>query len=406
MNRLPKMQISKIVGNIPEALSIYINQIVYEQKRRGKDMTVLSLGEAFFDIPMFDFSKLDFVKGYHYSDSQGIPELREKICKFYLKEYGSQVKPEEILVCAGSKPILFIAMQCTLNSGDEVLIHEPGWLSYQEQARLVGAVPKFIPYDCPVQDFCEYFTKNTKMLVINNPNNPSGRLYTAAELKTLYKHARSHGIYLLVDEAYSDFIIDEEFYSAANLSSTKDGVIVVNSLSKNMGMSGWRVGYVITEPSLIGQILKINQHIITCAPTVLLLYLIRYFDNIVSITLPQVRSVVEKRKRIADFMRHIELEYMGGESTFYFFVNIENFPSSSLYFSLYLILKHGIAVVPGSAYGDSTERFVRISIGTEPEEKIHEALQLIKDLINVKSFDEGFVDRELKRLGIKEFSKK
>jgi len=125
MNKYPTMQLSERVKNIPEALSIYINQLVYDQKRKGKDLTVLSLGEAFFDIPMFSFSKLDFGKGYHYSDSRGIPELREKIAAFYKRQYNADINPtDEILITAGSKPVIFFAMQATLNPGDEVLIHE------------------------------------------------------------------------------------------------------------------------------------------------------------------------------------------------------------------------------------------------------------------------------------------
>lgn len=104
----PEMQLSNRVKSIPEALSIYINQLTYDQKRKGKDLTVLSLGEAFFDIPMFSFSKLDFVKGYHYSDSRGIPELRDKVANFYKKQYDADINSrDEILITAGSKPAIF-----------------------------------------------------------------------------------------------------------------------------------------------------------------------------------------------------------------------------------------------------------------------------------------------------------
>lgn len=379
----PVMQLSERVKDIPEALSIYINQLVYDQKRKGKDLTVLSLGEAFFDIPMFSFSKLDFVKGYHYSDSRGVPELREKIATFYKRQYRADISPKtEILITAGSKPAIFFALQATLNSGDEVLIHEPGWLSYQEQARLVGAVPKFIPYDCPIKDFHKYFTDKTRMLIINNPNNPAGRAYLASELNSIYDQCRPRGIYVLVDEAYSDFVIEDEFHSMCAVVPDKDGIIVVNSLSKNMGMSGWRVGYIVGAPLLINEVLKINQHLITCAPTILQYYMAQYFDDVTAITLPQVREMVEKRTRIGELMDALGLKRMAGGSTFYFLVSIENFPGSSLDFALDLLFNHQIAVVPGSAYGRSTERFVRVGIGTESEERIHDALLVMKDLIS------------------------
>ena len=384
----PPLRVSDKVEGIPQALSIYINQLVYDLRRRGEDVTALSLGEAFFEIPLFDFTKLDINRGYHYSDSQGIPELRNKIASYYREHYGSVVDgASEVLITAGSKPAIFMAMQAILNPGDEVVIHEPAWLSYQEQARLVGAEVRFIRYDVHPADFHRSFSERTRLLILNNPNNPAGRVYSAAELVDIYEQCRSRGIYFLVDEAYSDFVIDEKFVSLATIVPDKDGAITVNSLSKNMGMSGWRVGYVITAPPLLRHILKLNQHLITCAPTILLYYLYSYFDDIIGVTLPQVRQVVERRNRIMHKIDELGLERMGGSATFYFFVSIGDYPATSLDFALMLLLEHRIAVVPGSAYGASTSRFVRISIGTESEERIEEALLVIRDMIQKRFYD-------------------
>jgi aspartate/methionine/tyrosine aminotransferase len=406
MNK-PPLQISEKIQRIPEALSIYINQLVYDQKRKGKDVITLSLGEAFFDIPMFDFSKLDFVKGYHYSDSQGIPELREVIARYYKAEYKAEVCPRsEILITAGSKPVIYFAMQAILNPDDEVLIHEPGWLSYPEQARIVGADPQYIPYDVEIDDFHKYFTDKTKIVIINNPNNPAGRIYTRDELESLYQQCRPLGIYILVDEAYSDFVIEDVFHTMASVVPDKDGIIVVNSLSKNMGMSGWRVGYVISTPQLIQNILKLNQHVITCAPTILQYYMTQYFDRVISITLPQVRELTEKRDRISKFMDKAKFGRMKGNSTFYFLVSIEDFPGTSLEYSLHMLLFHQIAVVPGSAYGQSCTRFVRVGIGTESEERIHHALLLMRDLMNVKSYDSTDLIRKIEAEGLHLFEEK
>jgi aspartate/methionine/tyrosine aminotransferase len=397
MKNYPKMQISNRVKGIPEALSIYINQLVYDQKRRGIDITTLSLGEAYFDIPCYDFSKLNFEKGYHYSESIGLLELRQKICEYYKKSYNANVKYQnEILISSGSKPIIFMAMQAVLNEGDEVLIHEPAWLSYQEQIKLVGAIPRFIPYNCTAQDFNKYFTEKTRMIVINNPNNPAGWIYKKEELQSVYNQCRPKGIYLLVDEAYSDFVVNDDFYSAVNISENKDGVIVVNSLSKNMGISGWRVGYVIAASEIIKYILKLNQHLITCASTILLHYLAYYFDDLLACTLPQVRETVKKRQRIESYMKEIGLQFLPGSSTFYFFIDISKFQGTSLDFALYMLLKYNLAVVPGSAYGSSTEKFIRISIGTESEERISKALDLIKRLLDSKEFDKEYIHSKLK----------
>lgn len=396
---------SSRVERVPLALSIYINDIVYTQKRRGFDVTALSLGEAFFEIPQFDFSKIDFVKGYHYSDSQGMPELRQKILDFYRSQYDCVFEGrEEVLITAGSKAAIYLAILATVDAGQEVLIHEPAWLSYQEHARLVDARPKFIPYDTPVERFGEFITDSTRLLIINNPNNPAGRLYTADELAILVACCRSHGVWLMVDEAYSDFLESGQFQSALDFDPERNTVIIANSLSKNMGMSGWRIGYLIAHRELIFRVLKLNQHIITCAPTILQAYLTKYFDQIISITLPQAREIVNKRQRVAKMMDALGLEYLSGDGTFYFFVGIGNFPATSLELALYLLLCHNIATVPGSAYGASTERFLRLSIGAESEERIADALALLRSILHSRPNISALLPEKLAAFDISPFN--
>jgi len=398
-------QLSNRVASIPGALSIYINEVVYEMKRKGFDVISLSLGEAFFDIPMYDFSDLDFVRGYHYSDSSGLPALKEKISKYYLEKYGVETCPKsEILISAGSKVIIYMAMLAILNDGDEVLIHEPAWLSYQEQINLVDAKPAFIPFDTPIQDFQNFFHKKTKMLVINNPNNPAGRIYSKLELTKLIKLCEENNAWLLVDEAYSDFVLNHEFISALSIDKSKSNVIVVNSLSKNMGMSGWRIGYVLACKALIQEMLKLNQHIITCAPTILQQYLSRYFDDIIAVTLPQALDLIHKRKRVAKLMAEHGIEYLQGGGTFYFFISMKNYPFGSFDLALYLLLVHNIALVPGIAYGESTDNFLRLSIGTESEERIAQALMVIKNVLENPINAKEIVEKKLSSLGLREFT--
>jgi aspartate aminotransferase/aminotransferase len=403
--RYPELQISGRVNDIPEALSIYINQIVYDLRRNGQTVTVLSLGEAYFAVPWFGFDDLDIEKCNHYSDSRGLPELREKLAKFYGEQYAAAVDPQrEILITAGSKFAIFMAMQTILNPGDEVAIQEPAWLSYQEQVRLVGGVPKFVRYNEPIDRFWRSFTPKTKLLILNNPNNPAGRTYTEPELIDLYEQCRSNGVYLLIDEAYSDFLANDTFHSLAAIAPEKHGAIVVNSLSKNMGISGWRVGYLIGQRDFVDQCLKVNQHLITCAPTILLHYLARHFDEITAVTLPQAQETARKRERVQRVLDQIGLRCMAGSATFYFFVSIEDYPGTALDFALTLLLEDGIAVVPGSAYGDSTGRFIRISIGTESEERISAALEAIRRRISTKSHDRARLYNLMSDAGFHQFS--
>lgn len=381
---------NSVVEDIPEAMSIHFNQMVYDLKRQGRDVIVLSLGEAFFEIPLFRFSQVDYVKGYHYSDSRGIPELRNAIAGYYHRQYGASVDARsELLVSAGSKILIYMAMMTVLNRADEVLVHEPCWLSYPEQVKLCGGIPKVIPYDVPPAGFERYLSPRTRLLVLNNPNNPAGHVYSHRDLVDLYEMCRVRGIYFLVDEAYSDFVVDGSFVSLATIAPAKERVIIVNSLSKNMGMSGWRIGYVIAHPTFIAQLLKVNQHLITCAPTILQYYCAKYFERILTLTLPQIREVVEKRKRIAMRIDELSLKRLAGEATFYFFINIDPYPGTSLAFATELLQAHAISVVPGCAYGESTDRFIRFSIGAEPEERIDEALWVIKQMITSTTARQG-----------------
>lgn len=399
------IDINKTVKDIPEALSIYINQLVYSEKRLGIDVITMSLGEAFFDIPQFSFDEIDFIKGYHYSDSLGLPELRTKILNYYNQNYGAKIPNiNNIMISSGSKAIIYMVMMLVLNQGDEVLIHEPAWLSYQEQAKLAGGRPVFIPYDAELKDFSDFFSEKTKLLILNNPNNPAGWVYDSEQLRNLYHECRDKGIYILMDEAYSDFIQDDEkFVSLASIADDLDGIFIVNSLSKNMGMSGWRIGYLIAEEEMILQALKLNQHIITCAPTVLQMYMARFFEDIIRITIPQAKSVVSKRKRMTEYLDSIGLKHLAGGSTFYIFIDVQNLKVTTLDFCLYLLLKYGIAVVPGSAYGKSTAGFIRVGIGAESEERLVRAFDIIKLVYDRQLTDVDYVNKRLKAKGYYRF---
>jgi aspartate aminotransferase/aminotransferase len=168
-------------------------------------------------------------------------------------------------------------------------------------------------------------------------------------------------------------------------------------------MSGWRIGYALSNAAFINQLLKLNQHLVTCAPTVLQYYLAHYFDDILNLTLPQAQAALAKRRRVAVEMQRAGLDCLAGDSTFYFFVSIGDFPGTSFDLAVHLLLEKGIAVVPGSAYGKGTDRFIRVSIGTESEERIAAALREIKAAIN-QPVDRQRLIRRLQDSGLREMS--
>ncbi len=375
--------LSKLVSESTEALSIKYNTQVYEKQRKGEDVIVLSLGEAFFDIPLYKFDDLPYPKLYHYSHSRGIPELREKLSKYFLDTYDVSFNYEkEIIITSGSKIAIFMSLMALMNPDDEVIIHEPAWVSFSEQVKLAHGTPIQIPYEKSVYDFEEYFTTKTKLIIINNPNNPTGKIYTLEELSHLYHLAKKYKLFVLSDEAYSDFVLNQDdFISFANLDIKKEHSVVVNSISKNFGISGWRLGYVITNPKLINEILKINQHLITCPATILEFYIANHFDDIIKITKPQIINLVRKRKDVAHYMDSITLKYLPGNTTFYFFVSISPSKLSSEEFSLKLLNEFSISVVPGIGYGHSCDKFIRLSVGSESMDRIKKGIDTIKKLV-------------------------
>lgn len=371
------------MNGISEAMSVKFNNLVYDMKERGEDVVVLSLGEAFFEIPLFGFHDLPFPDVYHYSHSRGVTELREKLAGYYRAQYQVPVDARsELIVTAGSKIAIHMSLMAVVEPGDEVIIREPAWVSYSEQVRLCHGVPVLVPHHEPIEALDRYVSERTKAIIVNNPHNPSGGVLTRKELEHLHGLARDRRIYLIADEAYSDFVLDGDvFLSCGVLDPGKEHTIICNSMSKNYGMSGWRVGYAIANPEMSQQILKINQHLVTCPATILEHYLARHFHEILAITKPQIRGVLEKRRELATYMDSLGVRYMPGTATFYFFVSIEPSRLRSEEFCLSLLKEARVSVVPGVGYGRSCDAFVRVSVGTESMERTTHGIRKLAELI-------------------------
>lgn len=371
------------VQDVIEAMSIKYNNRVYEKRSRGEDVIALSFGEASFDIPLFRFDDLPMPALYHYSHSRGIPELRALLAEYYGSRYGVPVDPAtEIVVTAGSKIALHMAFMAILAPGDEVLIQEPAWVSYPEQVRLCHGRPVRIPYDVEIADYRRFVTDRTRAIVVNNPNNPTGRLVTEREWRELHRIAQEHDCFLISDEAYSDYVLDpRDFVSAAAHDPAKAHTIVCNTLSKNYGMSGWRIGYVITNEELLFEILKVNQHLVTCPATVLEMYIARHFHEVLGITAPQIRDVVVKRAAVARMLDEAGLRHLPGEGTFYLFVSIQGSRLGSEEFCTRLLEEGGVSTVPGIGYGHSCDHFIRLSVGSESMERIRRGVERITAML-------------------------
>jgi len=381
---MTNIPVSSVVTDMSQAMSVKFNMKVYDLQRAGHNPIVLSLGEAFFDMTPMDLDGIDIVKGYHYSSSKGLPELREIISNYYSDIYGVNSDPDtEVIISAGSKVLIYMCVLAAINPGDEVIILEPAWVSYIDQVKIAHGTPVMVPYYHGVDDLERHITDKTKLLIVNNPNNPSGKIYTREELDKLFFLAKKYNFRIISDEAYSDFVTDTEpFVSLGAVDVHKTHSFIVNSLSKNLGMSGWRIGYVISNPDLIYLILKLNQHLITCPTTLIELYLVKHFNKIISNTTPQIKQVILKRQAVANLMDEIGLKYLPGSGTFYFCVSIEGSRLKSEEFAMKLLEEHHVCTVPGRGYGDSLDCFLRVSIGTESIDRIKKGLLAIRNLIN------------------------
>ena len=374
---------SSLVDGVGQALSIKYNNLVYELRAAGHDIVTLSLGEAFFDLPLPRFDDLAGGGLHHYSHSRGLVQLRRRLAAYYQDGFDVPVDPEqEILVTAGSKVAIYMVLLALLEPGDEVIVPEPFWLSYPEQVRLCRGVPVMVPHDVAVLDLARYVTPRTRAIVINNPNNPSGRVHTEAELQFVHDLADAHGLMVIADEAYNEFVPPETPFRACGAFDPElRHTVTVNSMSKNYGVSGWRVGYVIAHRTLIDQVLKVNQHLITCAPTILSCYLAEHFDDILEITRPQIRKVVALRQEVDGQLAEAGIATLPGSATFYLFASLGRSTLRSIEFTTRLLRESAVSVVAGIAYGASCDRHIRISVGTEPPDRVARGIAAVRDLI-------------------------
>ncbi|WP_197287851.1 pyridoxal phosphate-dependent aminotransferase [Streptomyces apocyni] len=377
---------STLVDSLSEAASIKQNNRVYDLRADGADVITLSLGEAFFDIPTPSFDELG-PAAHHYSHSRGVPLLRQKLAKYHEEGSGTPVDPDrEIMITAGSKAAVFMALTALVEPGDEVIVPEPLWVSYPDQVRLCRGIPVTVPWGGTVEDIAARVTPRTRAVVINNPHNPTGRRLTAAELRRLHELADEHGLALIADEVYSEFVPDHEpFVSTGAFDPDREHTVICNSMSKNFGISGWRVGYLIAGEGLIEQVTKLQQHLVTCAPTILCQYLAENFEAVLASTRPQIHAMVERRGRVAAALAARGVECLPGDSTFYLFASLGRSSLGSTEFAEELLSRYRVSVVAGAAYGASCEGFIRVSIGAEPEDRLLRGVRAICDLIDETS---------------------
>lgn len=321
-----------------------------------KDPLDLSIGQPDFDVP--EVVKKEAIKkikdGFnHYTPTQGILPLRQKIAQKLGQENSIKVSPDQVIVTAGTTGAIYLVFLTLLNHGDEVIIFDPYFIVYKQLVTFIGAkvkmVSTFPDFQPDINKLKKAITPKTKMIVLNSPNNPTGAVYNEKLIRRIVKVAEEHRLFLLSDEVYEDFIYEEKHFSPGNIYPK---TITLNGFSKSASMTGWRLGYAAGPQEIIEAMIKLQQCIFVCPPSFAQKAAIKALDW-------------DNKNKIREYKRKRNLIYYGlkdyyqivkPQGAFYAFVKA---PTDEKKF-FEKLLEHRVIVVPGSVFSEKKD-YIRLS---------------------------------------------
>lgn len=380
-------RISPVVQAIPPSGIRRFFDIAAEME----DVISLGVGEPDFVTPwsIRESCVYGLEQGYtSYTANRGLWELREEICALQKRNFNIDYDPKtNVLVTVGVSEALDIAMRAILTPGDEILIPEPCYVSYKACASLAGAVPVAVPakiennFSITPADLEAHVTHKTKALLIGYPNNPTGAILTKDQLMDIAKFAQEHDLIVISDEIYGDLTYGGERHVCfAGLPGMKDRTILLNGFSKAYAMTGWRIGYAMSNPAIISAMTKIHQYTMLCAPItaqIAAVEALRHGDKYMK----KMVSEYDKRRRlIYDGLTNAGLKCFEPKGAFYIFPDITSTGLTSEEFAEQLLMKEHVALVPGTAFGQCGEGYVRCSYATSVT-KISEAIARIEHFV-------------------------
>lgn len=361
-------------------------------QKEGADIIHMEIGRPDFDTPeVIKQAAYDSLAKGHvfYTSNYGIPALREAIAEKLTKENGVAYAPEEILVTIGVGEGTYAAVAAFCNPGEEILVPNPVWLNYIHVPNFFGAVPVAYDlkeerdYQIDVEELESKITDKTRMLVINTPGNPTGAVQTRETLEQLADLAKRHDLIVVSDEIYEKLVYgDTKHVSIASLPGMKERTITLNGFSKCYSMTGWRLGYAAAPVSMIQGMVRVHQYINTCASS--------FVQEAGVVALkeaePDVQIMVKEYERRRDYavkalnaMEGISCRTPGG--AFYIFVNVKSLGKTSAEVADYLLDHAHVATVPGSAFGEGGEGYIRLSYATAYDQ-IVEAMKRMEKAFN------------------------
>ena len=378
--------ISPTVKNIPPSGIRKFFDLVNEMK----DAISLSIGEPDFITPwgIREAGIYSLEKGHtHYSPNAGFINLREEISKYIKRKNNVCYDPKtQVLVTVGGSEGIDIALRALVSPGDEVIIPEPSFVAYKPCAILAGAKPVVIElkaqneFKLTVEELKNAITKKTKALILPFPNNPTGAVMTAKELEGIAKVLKDKDIMVISDEIYSELTYGGKHASISGFEGMKDKTIVINGFSKAYAMTGWRLGYVCGHPEIISAMYKIHQFAIMCSPTTAQYAAIEALKNCDEEIQMMAKEYNQRRRLMVDGFRKAGLDCFEPFGAFYVFPDIRSTGMSSEEFCEKLLLEEKVAVVPGTAFGDCGQGFIRACYAYSTE-NIIEAMKKIKSFV-------------------------
>lgn len=315
----------------------------------------------------------------HYTANAGLKELRDEICLYLKRRFRLDYTQGEVLVTVGGSEAVDIALRSLINRGDEVLIPEPSFVCYKPCAEMAGGVAVSIAtkaengFKLTKEDILSHITDKTKILILSYPNNPTGAIMTKEDLEKIVPVIKEHNIMVISDEIYAELTYEGHHTSIASLDGMKDRCIVINGFSKAYAMTGWRLGYACGNEKIIKIMTKVHQYAIMCAPTTSQFAAIEALKNGDKSIETMAHEYNYRRKVIVDGFNKLGLTCFNPQGAFYIFPCIKSTGMSSDEFCKKLLEEEKLAIVPGTAFGECGEGFLRVSYAYSIEQ-INEAL--------------------------------
>ena len=336
-----------------------------------EDAISLGVGEPDFDTPWHirDEGIYSLEKGRtFYTSNSGLKDLKIEICNYLDRRLGVKYRyQDEVLVTVGGSEAIDIALRAMINPGEEVLIPQPSYVSYEPCAVLTDAVPVIInlkaenEFRLTAQELRDAITDKTKVLILPFPNNPTGAIMERKDLEEIAEVIIEHDIFVISDEIYSELTYKGDHVSITCIPGMQERTILINGFSKAYAMTGWRLGYACGPKEIIGQMTKIHQFAIMCAPTTSQYAAVEALKN-GDEDVKQMREAYNQRRRyLMHAFQQMGLECFEPYGAFYVFPCIKEFGMTSEEFATRFLEEEKVAVVPGTAFGDSGEGFLRIS---------------------------------------------